>query len=145
MYKVIIVEDEDIIRKGLVYSVPWAEMDCSVVGEAANGIEGLELIREHNPDIAVIDINMPIMDGFQMLENSYEQYNYAPIILSGYSDFEYAKRAIHYGVKGYLLNPGRLDFPSEDQRGLGEHLGAEGFPEAARGGPAGPPDAGIHL
>ena len=41
MYKVIIVEDEDIIRKGLVYSVPWAEMDCNVVGEAANGIEGL--------------------------------------------------------------------------------------------------------
>ena len=105
MYKVIIVEDEDIIRKGLVYSVPWAEMDCNVVGEAANGIEGLELIREHNPDIAVIDINMPVMDGFQMLENSYEQYNYAPIILSGYSDFEYAKRAIHYGVKGYLLKP----------------------------------------
>lgn len=64
MYKVIIVEDEDIIRKGLVYSVPWAEMDCNVVGEAANGIEGLELIREHNPDIAVIDINMPVMDGF---------------------------------------------------------------------------------
>lgn len=105
MYKVIIVEDEDIIRKGLVYSVPWAEMDCNVVGEAANGIEGLELIREQNPDIAVIDINMPVMDGFQMLENSYEQYNYAPIILSGYSDFEYAKRAIHYGVKGYLLKP----------------------------------------
>ena len=57
-------------------------MDCSVVGEAANGIEGLELIREHNPDIAVIDINMPIMDGFQMLESSYEQYNYCLLYTS---------------------------------------------------------------
>lgn len=105
MYQVIIVEDEDIIRKELVYSVPWPELDCNVVGEAANGIEGMELIREHNPDIVVVDINMPMMDGFQMLEQTYEQYNYAPIILSGYSDFEYAQRAIHYGVKGYLLKP----------------------------------------
>lgn len=105
MYKVIVVEDEDIIRKGLRYSVPWLEMDCNVVGEAANGIEGADLIKEYNPDIVVVDINMPVMDGFQMLENTYEHYNYAPIILSGYSDFEYAQRAIHYGVKGYLLKP----------------------------------------
>ena len=50
--------------------MPWAEMDCNVGGEAANGSEGLERIREHNPDIAVIDINMPVIDGCQMLENS---------------------------------------------------------------------------
>ncbi len=105
MYKVIIVEDENIIRKGLVYSIPWMDMQCSVVGEACNGIEGIELIKEKNPDIVIMDINMPVMGGLEMLEGTYEQFNYSVIILSGYSDFEYAQRAIHYGVKGYLLKP----------------------------------------
>ncbi len=105
MYKVIIVEDENIIRKGLVYSIPWMDMNCSIVGEACNGVEGMELIKEKDPDIVIMDINMPIMSGLTMLEKTYEQYNYAVIILSGYSDFEYAQRAIHYGVKGYLLKP----------------------------------------
>lgn len=109
MYKVIIVEDENIIRKGLVYSVPWTDLNCTVVGEAGNGVEGAELISEKNPDIVILDINMPIMDGLEMLEKTYEQYNYSAIILSGYSDFEYAQRAIHYGVKGYLLKPLQLE------------------------------------
>ena len=109
MYKVIIVEDENIIRKGLVYSVPWTDLNCTVVGEASNGVEGVELISEKNPEIVILDINMPVMDGLEMLEKTYEHYNYSAIILSGYSDFEYAQRAIHYGVKGYLLKPLQMD------------------------------------
>ncbi len=109
MYKVIIVEDENIIRKGLVYSIPWMDMQCNVVGEACNGIEGVELIKEKNPDIVVMDINMPVMGGLEMLEETYEHNNYSVIILSGYSDFEYAQRAIHYGVKGYLLKPLQIE------------------------------------
>ena len=105
MYKVIIVEDENIIRKGLVYSIPWEEIQCSVVGEACNGVEGKLLIKELEPDIVIMDINMPVMSGLEMLEETYEDSNYSVIILSGYSDFEYAQRAIHYGVKGYLLKP----------------------------------------
>lgn len=53
MYRVVIAEDEDIIRKGLVYSIPWADMGCTVVGEAANGVEGVALIQRLEPDIAV--------------------------------------------------------------------------------------------
>lgn len=105
MYKVIVAEDEDIIRKGLVYSVPWAEMDCSVVGEARNGVEGVELIKRLEPDIVMADINMPVMDGLEMIRETYEDYNYSAIILSGYSNFEYARNAIRYGVTGYLLKP----------------------------------------
>lgn len=105
MYKVVIVEDENIIRKGLVYSIPWMDLQCSVVGEGCNGVEGVELIHKKNPDIVIMDINMPVMDGLEMLEKTYEHYNYSVIILSGYSDFEYAQKAIHYGVKGYLLKP----------------------------------------
>lgn len=105
MYKVVIVEDEQIIRKGLVYSIPWQEFDCCVVGEAGNGIEGIEAIKAYKPDILVADINMPIMDGLEMIQQTHEAYDYAAIILSGYSDFEYARRAIKYGVMSYLLKP----------------------------------------
>lgn len=105
MYKVIVAEDEDIIRKGLVYSIPWADMDCSVVGEARNGVEGVELIKCLEPDIVMADINMPVLDGLGMIRETYEDYNYSAIILSGYSNFEYARTAIRYGVTGYLLKP----------------------------------------
>lgn len=105
MYKIIIAEDEDIIRKGLVYSIPWADMECAVVGEARNGVEGVELIKRHEPDIVMADINMPVLDGLGMIRETYDKYNYAAIILSGYSNFEYARTAIRYGVTGYLLKP----------------------------------------
>lgn len=105
MYQVVVAEDEDIIRKGLVYSVPWAEMDCCVVAEARNGVEGAEAIRKHHPDIVIVDINMPVADGLKMIRETYEDYEYAAIILSGYSSFEYAQEAFMYGVIGYLLKP----------------------------------------
>ena len=105
MYKVLIVEDEDIIRKGLLFMVNWQEADCVVVGEAVDGLEGLEKIRETNPDIVVVDINMPVKDGLSMLEDSIEEYGYDAVIVSGYSDFEYARKAIRLGVTEYLLKP----------------------------------------
>lgn len=108
MFRLIIAEDEDIIRKGLVYSIPWADMECTVVGEACNGEEGVALIKEHRPDIVIADINMPVMDGLEMIRQTYEEYDYSAIILSGYSTFEYAQQAIRYGVLGYLLKPLQL-------------------------------------
>lgn len=108
MYRVMIAEDEDMIRKGLIYSVPWPEMECSVVGEARNGIEGIEEIRQKKPDIVVADINMPLMDGLTMLEKTAEIF-YSAILLTGYSDFEYARKAISFGVKAYLLKPLNLE------------------------------------
>lgn len=105
MYKVLVVEDEDIIRKGLLYSIKWEKWGCMVVGEARNGIEGIEQIEKLNPDIVILDINMPIMTGLEMLEKTWEKYKYASIILSGYAEFEYAQKAISYGVVGYLLKP----------------------------------------
>ena len=105
MYKVVIVEDEEIIRKGLVYSIDWVSLNCCVVAEGRNGVEGVEAIKEHSPDIVIADIKMPVMDGMEMIKCTYEQYEYASIILSGYSEFEYAKKAFQYGVLGYLLKP----------------------------------------
>ena len=60
MYKVIIVEDEDPIRRGLECAIPWTELDCTVVGGGRNGLEGIRAIEELAPDIVIVDINMPI-------------------------------------------------------------------------------------
>lgn len=105
MYQVLIVEDEEIIRKGLVYTIPWSDMDCVVVGEAANGVEGIAQIEKLHPDIVIVDINMPVKDGLEMLRESIEKHHFSAVILSGYSSFEYAKTAVHLGVTEYLLKP----------------------------------------
>jgi two-component system response regulator YesN len=109
MHRVLIVEDEDIMRKGLMFMPKWQEVDCIVVGEAINGQDGLEKIKKYQPDIVIVDINMPIMDGLEMLENSIEEYGYDAIIVSSYGEFEYARRGISLGVTEYLLKP--INYP----------------------------------
>ncbi|MDF2888324.1 MAG: Response regulator containing CheY-like receiver domain and AraC-type DNA-binding domain [Lacrimispora sp.] len=105
MYSVLLVEDEDIIRKGIRSSVPWESCESYVIGEASNGIEGKMLIEELKPDIVITDINMPVMDGLQMIANTKNIFDYVAIILTGYSDFEYAMEAIRNGVSTYVLKP----------------------------------------
>lgn len=89
MYRVLLVEDEEIIRKGIRYSVPWEECGCSVVGEAENGAVGEEKIAELQPDIVITDITMPVKSGLEMIADTREKFNYIAIILTGYSEFEY--------------------------------------------------------
>ncbi|MBM7599192.1 two-component system response regulator YesN [Virgibacillus halotolerans] len=113
MYKVLIVEDESIIRKGLSYKVNWLENNCFVVGNAADGKDGLIKIKELKPDIVITDIRMPFKDGIQMLEESLHIYDYEAIIISGYSEFDYARQAISLGVNEYLLKP--IDFSKLNQ------------------------------
>lgn len=105
MYKVIVVEDERIIRKGLIYALDWLSFDCNIVAEASNGLEGIEMIKLHNPDIVIVDINMPIINGIEMIKQTVERYSYSPIIVSGHHEFDYAKQAITYGVSEYILKP----------------------------------------
>lgn len=105
MYKVLLVEDEKMIRKGLAYNFDWIGCDCTIVGEAGNGEEGVEMIRSLNPDIVVTDVGMPIKNGIQMLEETMEAYGYEAIILSVYDEFHYAKAAMHLGVAEYLIKP----------------------------------------
>ena len=105
MYKILIAEDEDIIRKGIMFSLPWEKLDCNIVGEARNGEEGIRQIEKLLPDIVITDINMPVMGGLEMIEQTQEKYGYSSIILSGYSEFTYARAAIHLGGTEYLLKP----------------------------------------
>jgi len=108
MYKVLLVEDEEMIRQGLRYTFDWMKAGCIVAGEAANGEEGLKQLRALQPDIVIVDVNMPLMNGLTMIERALadqlgEMCSF--IILSGYNEFHLAKEAIHLGVTEYLLKP----------------------------------------
>lgn len=105
MLRVLIVEDEDMIRKGLIHTLDWSSMGCVIVGEARNGQEGLEKIQELMPDIVFTDIIMPKMTGIEMLEAANDIGVFKSIILTSYSEFEYAQKAITLKVFGYLLKP----------------------------------------
>ena len=106
MYKVLIAEDEELIRRGLVYTIDWLSLGCTVAGEAADGLEGLQKIKDTHPDIVIADIRMPGLSGLEMIEKakgSGERF-YA-IILSSYSEFDYARQAILLDVGEYLVKP----------------------------------------
>lgn len=108
-YKMLIIEDEVMIRKGLARFEDWKSRGITEVREAANGAEGIACIREFHPDIVITDINMPIKNGLEVIEETMVEYKYVPIIISGFSDFEYAQKAIEYGVTAYLLKPIDID------------------------------------
>lgn len=106
MRKVVVVEDEELVRRGIVLAVDWKSVDCEVVGEAADGAEGLEVIRRLDPDIIVTDIKMPRMDGIEMLRALREEGSTAAVILlTAYSDFTYAQAAVKLGAVDYLVKP----------------------------------------
>ena len=105
MLKTLIVEDEAIIRKGLISTFSWQTAGCMIIGEAQNGLEGLEKIRELHPDLVITDITMPEMDGLTMLEEGLKQYPFQSIILTGYSEFEFARKAVDLHVFAYILKP----------------------------------------
>lgn len=106
MLKVLIVEDEEMIRQGIILTVDWAALNCAVVGQAANGEEGLEKVKELKPDLIITDIKMPRMDGIQMVTKLREAGNQAKvIILTAYDSFAYAQSALRLGAVDYLLKP----------------------------------------
>ncbi|MBS5886313.1 response regulator [Clostridium sp.] len=105
MYKLIIVEDEEIIRKGLVHTIDWLSMGFTVIAEAEDGEEGLALINKLSPDLVITDIRMPFMDGLEMLKLAKKTNIFESIILTSYGEFEYAKKAISVGVSDYILKP----------------------------------------
>ncbi len=110
MYKVVIVDDEPIIVEGLTRSIPWEKWDCKVVATGYSGMEGIELIEKERPDILFSDIRMPRLDGLTMIAAAKSQYPQMEItILTGFSDFEYAREAIRIGVTRFLVKPSKMD------------------------------------
>lgn len=106
MLKVFLVEDESVIRDGLRDKIPWEQYGFRFVGEAADGEMALPLIRKTRPDVLITDIKMPFMDGLSLSKIVSEEFPRTKIvIISGYDDFEYARKAIEVGVDQYLLKP----------------------------------------
>lgn len=104
--KILLVEDEYIVRQGIIKTVDWESINCEVIGEASDGGEAIEMIKTLLPDIIITDICMKEVDGIKMLKMLREnELEVKTIILSGYTDFEYAKSAMELGVRHYLLKP----------------------------------------
>lgn len=106
LYKVLLVDDESMILKGMEEGINWQEFGFEVAGTASNGQEAWEMIQNDRPDILISDIRMPFMNGLELVKTLNENYIKMKVILvSGYDDFEYAQQAIRYGVSEYLLKP----------------------------------------
>lgn len=107
MYKVIIVDDEPFIRQGIIRFIDWESYGFTVAGEAEDGLEAYQLIRDLEPDVVICDIKMPNLDGLSLIEKVRKNNPVLPLffILSSYDDFNYAKKAITLNVHNYLLKP----------------------------------------
>ncbi len=106
MYRILLVDDEALIREAVSENVDWEQYGYMLAGSCENGEEALKFIEKNPVDVVLTDICMPYMDGIKLSEKIGERYPAAKVvILSGYDDFEYAKMAIRYGVKDYLLKP----------------------------------------
>ncbi|MFD0698963.1 response regulator [Paenibacillus sp. GCM10027628] len=104
MFRVIIVEDEYIVRYGIRSMIDWEKVGLTVIGEASNGQEALDLIGQEPPDILITDIKMPVMDGIALITEVRKSNPHMKIIiLSNLEDFQYAKEAIRHGVSEYLI------------------------------------------
>lgn len=106
MYGVIIIDDEKWIRRLIVKLLPMDEFPIRVIGEAEDGEAGLELIKKFRPNIVITDIRMPVLSGLEFIEKVRVLLPRVEIIIvSGYDNFEYAQRAIKFGVRDFLLKP----------------------------------------
>ena len=110
MIRSIVVDDEPYLRNSIARSIEETDSDFKVIGQARNGKRAFEMVRELNPDVVFLDIQMPVMDGIALLE-ALDQNDLHPVrvILSGYSDFKYAQKAIQYQVMDYILKPIHAD------------------------------------
>lgn len=107
MIKILLVEDEIFMRKGIIKLIDWERLGFEIAYEAGNGQEALDILKSKKVDVIITDIKMPVMDGIELIKRVSEEFENKPaiIIISGYNEFEFAKAAIKYGVNDYLLKP----------------------------------------
>lgn len=110
MYKVVIVDDDILIRKGIRNVIKWRDYCCDVCAEASSGEEAIEIIKECKPDIVITDIKMPNMDGIELIREIKQIIPKCKIIiLTAYREFDYAQKAIRYGAFDFLLKPTKVE------------------------------------
>ncbi len=132
MYKVLIVDDEEIIRNGLCRFIDWEKYGFTICGEADCGETALRKIKEYEPHLVLLDITMPGISGLDILEKYHNSpagaYKPLFLILTGYSDFEYAQKSVNYGAQGYLLKPVDEDMLEDKLNELAALLSAKNKP-----------------
>ena len=123
MYDLIIVEDEDEVRNGLMEFFPWEKLGFHAVAAFDNGRSALEYCLKNRPDVVLTDIRMPFFSGFDLIRELSSQPD-PPLfcIMTAYSDFEYAKEAIRYSVQDYIVKPASFDEISTSFRRIRERL-----------------------
>ena len=106
MYKVMLVDDEDLEREIMAQTIPWEKVDMELVDMAWNGIEAMDKIRMLVPDIVITDIKMPVMDGIELIRRCQESYPHMMfVVLSGYGEYGYTSKAMELGIRHYILKP----------------------------------------
>ena len=106
MYRILLVDDEILVRDAIRENIDWKAMDCELVGDCDNGKAAAEFVQNHPVDIVLTDILMPYMDGMELSRFLHDNYpDIVIVIFSGFGEFEYAKKAIQYGVSEYMLKP----------------------------------------
>ncbi len=147
MYSLLIADDEYEIRNGLANLFPWQDLGFQPIGTAENGKKALEFIEHHPVDVLLCDIMMPVMTGIDLARILHERYPAIKMIfLSGYRDFEYAQKALSYGVKKYVVKPTKY----HELFGIFQQLKAELDNERMEAGPDAPAapeewlDSGFH-
>lgn len=106
MFKVLLVDDEILTREAISKNVPWEDQGFYLIGAAENGQDAINQIQKEQPDLVITDICMPYMDGLELASYIYQNYpDTKVVILSGHDEFEYARRALEFRVKEYILKP----------------------------------------
>ena len=106
MFKIFLVDDEELVIKSLKARVNWNEYGFEIVGYALNGADAFEAIASLKPDVVFTDIRMPGMSGLELIKNLKDTFSRALfIVVSGYAEFAFAQKAINYGAFGYCLKP----------------------------------------
>lgn len=110
MYRLVVIDDEFIVVRGIEAIIKREKINFEVVGAAFNGVDALQLLKETKPDIVITDIRIPKLDGLSLIE---EAMKFLPdtyfIVISGFKEFEYAKRALSMGVRSYIEKPVTID------------------------------------
>lgn len=126
-YKVLLIDDEPSALEGMLLWIDWQELGFEVCGTSSNGREGLQQMKELEPDLVITDVNMPLLNGLEMIaawqREGQREIKFA--ILSGYSEFEYAQTAIRYGINHYLLKPVFPEEAAEELREIHQELKQE--------------------
>ncbi|GIP11623.1 hypothetical protein J1TS5_37930 [Paenibacillus macerans] len=126
MYKLILADDEEDVREGLLQLIDWESVGFAVADTAENGKEAAEMVEKHVPDVVVTDIQMPFMNGLQLAEWIRGHYPATKIIiLTGYEEFEYAQKAIRLGIDEYILKPFSAAELADILRKVKEQIDAE--------------------